>query len=225
MRGLLDDVGDLGSPWLELIAFALAFGETAFLLDLVVPGEVGMVLVGAAAERRGVPLVPLIAAAAAGAALGDSVGWLLGRYGMSRLIGRVSWLQRHLEPKLEPARAYFERRGGAAVVIGRFIGALRSVVAIVAGMSGMPYRRFLVWNLLASVLWAGFVVSAGYAFGANIDAVVSTAGLIVTGAVIAIALVVWLVLRRRARTARERSDTGATAAGSTPAVPSSERGP
>jgi membrane protein DedA with SNARE-associated domain len=199
VRDLLDDVGGIGSPWLELLAFALAFGETAFLLDLIVPGEVGMVLVGAAAARHGSPLVTVAIAAALGATLGDSVGWLLGRYGVSRIIERVGWVRRRVEPKLEPARDYFGRRGGAAIVIGRFVGALRSVVAVVAGMSGMPYPRFLGWNLLASVLWAGAVVSAGYAFGANVDAIVSEIGLIISGAVLATTVVVFLVLRVRAK--------------------------
>jgi membrane protein DedA with SNARE-associated domain len=196
VRDLLDDVGGLGSPWLQLLAFGLAFGETAFLLDLVVPGEVGMVLVGAAGARGDAPLPTLIAAAAVGATIGDSVGWLLGRYGAQGLIESNAWVRRRVEPRLGPARDYFERRGGAAIVVGRFVGVLRSVVSVVAGMSGMPYPRFLAWNALASVIWAGLVVSAGYAFGSNIESIVSRVGLAVSVAVVAIAVCVWLLLRR-----------------------------
>jgi membrane protein DedA with SNARE-associated domain len=199
VRDLLDDVGRLGSPWLQLVAFGLAFAETAFLLDLVVPGEIGMVVVGAAAARGGEPVSTVILAAALGATLGDSVGWLLGRYGAQRLITRVAWLRRHIEPRLEPARAYFEQRGGAAILLGRFVGALRSIVSIVAGMNGMPFLRFLAWNVVASVAWAGFVVSAGYVFGENVDAVLSEVGLIVSATIISLAVVAWLVARRRRR--------------------------
>ena len=142
----------------------------------------------------------VIAAAALGATLGDSVGWLLGRYGLTWLLEHVPWLHRHLEPRLEPAHAYFERRGGAAVFFGRFVGALRSVVSIVAGTAGMPYLRFLRWNIAASIVWTGLVVSAGYAFGRNVETIVSDVGLIVA-AVRAwpCACVLWFVLRRRRR--------------------------
>jgi membrane protein DedA with SNARE-associated domain len=199
IRDLLDEIGRLGSPWLQLVAFGLAFGETAFLLDLLVPGEVGLVVVGAGAARGGEPLVTVIAAAALGATLGDSVGWLIGRYGLTWLLARVSWLHRHLEPRLEPARAYFEQRGGAAVFLGRFVGALRSVVAIAAGLGGMPFLRFLKWNVAASIVWTGLVVSAGYLFGRNVDAVVSDVGLIVAGAILAGVVTLWLVVRWRKR--------------------------
>jgi membrane-associated protein len=199
VRDLFDDVGALGSPWLQLVAFGLAFGETAFLLDFVIPGEVGLVVVGAGAARGGEPLVTVIAAAALGATLGDSVGWLLGRYGLTWLLEHVPWLHRHLEPRLEPARAYFERRGGAAVFFGRFVGALRSVVSIVAGAAGMPYLRFLRWNIAASIVWTGLVVSAGYAFGRNVETIVSDVGLIVAAAVVATCLLLWFFLRWRKR--------------------------
>jgi membrane-associated protein len=197
VRELLEEIGGLGSPWLQLVAFALAFGETAFLLDLVVPGEVGLVIVGAAAARGGEPLVTVIAAGAIGATLGDSVGWLIGRYGAVWLFAHVAWLRERVEPRLVPARGYFERRGGAAVFLGRFIGAFRSVVSIVAGMNGMPYRRFLGWNIAASLAWVGLVVTAGYVFGENVDAIVSEAGLVVTATVLSIAMVVWLIARWR----------------------------
>jgi membrane-associated protein len=162
-----------------------------------VPGEVGLVVVGAAAARGGEPLVTVIVAAALGATLGDSVGWLIGRYGLAWLVARVPWLHRHLEPRLEPARAYFERRGGAAVFFGRFVGALRSVVAIAAGLGGMPFLRFLKWNVAASIVWTGLVVSAGYLFGKNVESIVSEVGLLVTAAILATVVLVWLFVRWR----------------------------
>jgi membrane protein DedA with SNARE-associated domain len=181
IRDLLDEIGGLGSPWLQLVAFGLAFAETAFLLDLVVPGEVGLVVVGAGAARGDEPLVTVIVAAALGATLGDSVGWLIGRYGLTWLLARVS------------------RRGGAAVFLGRFVGALRSVVAIAAGLGGMPFLRFLKWNVAASIVWTGLVVSAGYLFGRNVDAIVSDVGLVVAGAILAGVVLLWFVLRWRKR--------------------------
>lgn len=199
VEDLLDEVARIGGGWLHVAAFLLAFGETAFLTDLLIPGEVGMVVIGAAGARGDEPLPTLIAAAALGATLGDSVGWVLGRTVAPRLIARYEWTRRHVQPKVDRAHVYFERRGGAAVFLGRFVGALRSVVSVVAGMSGMPYRRFLPWNIAASVVWTGAVVSLGFFFGRNVKSLVSDVALGIAGAIIVIAVVVWLVVRARRR--------------------------
>lgn len=199
MSDLLDDIGQLGSPWLELVAFALAFVETAFLLGLLVPGSLGLIVVGAAAARGGEPLVTVIAAGVVGATLGDCVGWLIGRYGVVTLFGRSAWLRLHLEPRLAPPRAYFENHGGAAVFWGRPVGALRSLVSIVAGMHRMPFARFMRWNVAASIVWTGLLILAGYLFGENVDAVVSELGLIVSATILSIAVLAWLLLRWRRR--------------------------
>jgi membrane-associated protein len=202
----LDAIADLGPVVLHLAAFLLAFGECALFMDLVVPGEAGMVVAGAAASRSDVPLPTMIAAAMAGAILGDSVSFFVGRrWGMS-LVRRWRPVRRRLEPRVEHAEAYFERRGGPAVFFGRFVGAVRGVIPAVAGTAGMPYRRFLPWNALASIVWTTAVVSAGYVLGRNVEKVVSRVSLAVTGVVVAGALVWWLLRRRRRQhVARSRS--------------------
>jgi membrane-associated protein len=201
---LLDDVASVGGDWLLLAAFLLALGETAFLTDLLVPGEVGLVVVGAAGERAGEPLAALVAAAALGATIGDSIGWLIGRYGATRLVERWPWVRRRFGHSLDRAHRYFERRGGFAVFAGRFVGALRAVVSVVAGMNGMPYLRFLAWNAAASVLWTGLVVSAGFHLGRNAEHLVSDVALGVT-ALVAGGFVAWLVARRLRRRAAPRT--------------------
>lgn len=192
----LDDAAGAGLTGLLVAAFLLAFGETALLTDLFVPGEVGMILVGAVTARAEVGLWWVILAAAAGATLGDSVGWWLGSRFGERLLARFPRIQRRLGPTLERAHGYFETRGGAVVFWGRFVGALRGVVSFVAGTAGMPYRRFLPWNLLASLCWTTAVITAGYVFGENVEAVISEVGLAVAGTVIAIAVLVYLVRKR-----------------------------
>ena len=78
---------------------------------------------------------------------------------------------------------------------------------MVAGMAGMPYRRFLAWNVLASICWTTTVILAGYTFGRNIDAVLSEIGLAVAGTIVVVGITVFL-LRRRWGRARS-SDAGA----------------
>lgn len=200
---ILDAIAGLGPVVLHLAAFFLAFAECALFMDLVVPGEAGMVVAGAAASRADVPLVTMIAAAAIGAAAGDSVSYWMGRRWGVRLIRWWEPLRRRLEPRVERSQAYFTRRGGAAVFLGRFVGAVRGVVPAVAGMSDMPYRRFLPWNVLASIVWTSAVVSAGYVLGRNVEKIVSRASLVITLVVVGAAVAWWLVRRRnRSRTER-----------------------
>lgn len=200
---LLERGADAGPLVLVLVAFVLAFAETGLFTDLLVPGEIGMVLLGATVSRAELPIVLVIVAASIGATLGDSVGWFVGARVGRRLTDEVPFLRRHLHEPLERADAYFAERGAAVVFWGRFVGALRGVVSFVAGTAGMPYRRFLPWNALASVCWCTLVITAGYLFGRNVDAVMSDAGLAVTiGVVVGAAF--WLLRRRR----RTRADHG-----------------
>lgn len=97
---------------------------------------------------------------------------------------------------LDRAERFFDRHGGRAVFLGRFVGALRAVVPFAAGAARMPYGRFLVWNVAASIAWVAAVVGAGWALGGTVAAVVEdvSAGLSV---LVVAALVVLLVRRRR----------------------------
>ena len=206
IEGLLDDIASIGPEWLLVGAFFLAFFETVMGTDVLIPGELALILVGAATERvDGAPLPAVIAVAALGATLGDSVGWTLGRFVGTRVVQRWKWTRVHVAPKLERARAYFGERGGAAVFFGRFVGPLRAVVSVVAGMSGMPYRRFIVWNVLASIAWTSLVISAGYFFGRHVKSVVSDVGIAIAATAVVGSLTFFLVRRHRRRRARQEA--------------------
>lgn len=196
--GILDATARLGSPWLHLAAGGLAFGETAVFLDLIVPGEVGMVIVGAAASGRDLALMPVIAAAAIGATLGDSTSYALGRFAGRPLLCRWEPVRRRMAPKIERAEAQFAERGGAVVFFARFVGALRAIAPLVAGIERMPFGRFFAWNVAASIVWASLTVSLGYAFGDDIASFVDRGGWIVSVLVLA-ALGGWWLWRRRRR--------------------------
>lgn len=201
---LLDAVASLDGPWLWAVAFGLAFGETALFADLVVPGEVGMVVVGASAARGDDPLAPIIVAASLGAIAGDSLSYALGRHFGMRIIRFWEPVRRRLEPAVERSRAFFARFGGGAVFLGRFVGALRAVVPAVAGMSGMSYPRFLPWNAAASVLWTGSVLAAGYLLGERVADLIDRAGTVVSVTVLVALVLAYLLYRwRRDRAASE----------------------
>jgi membrane-associated protein len=196
---VVDAVARATGPLLWLLVGALAFAETALFADLVVPGEVGMVLAGAAGARGDGNFVALVGAGVVGAVLGDSCSYALGaRYGTG-MVHRWRFVRRRLEPKLDAAHAYFERRGAAAVFLGRWVGALRAVVPFVAGTAGMGFPRFLAWNLLASLGWVTTTVGLGWFVGEPAARAVDRVGLAVSVAVVAVAALAWLWHRHRRR--------------------------
>lgn len=195
VNDLLDRLEELELVWMALLAFFLPFGETVAFLDFLVPGEVGMVLVGAAAgtpERIAVVYV----AGVLGAFCGDSVSWYIGHRWGVRVLSRFPRLWRRMEHEVERATEYFERHGGRTVFFARFVGALRAVAPLAAGTAGMPYRRFAPWNAAASVIWVALMVWLGAAFGDDIADFVDRFSLVLSAVVIA-ALVGFYVRSRR----------------------------
>jgi membrane-associated protein len=209
---LIEAAARLGTLALAAIAFGLGFGESAIALDLVVPGEVGMVFIGAAARDAGAPLALLITAGAVGAIAGDSASYFIGRRWGTTVLYRWKWLRRRVEPGVERSREYFKRRGGLAVFAARWVGALRAVMPAVAGISEMRYRRFLAWDVPAVVLWTSLVVSVGFYFGDGIADVVDRIGLTVS-LVIVVLLLALILVRRRVK--GRRRDTTTTSSSTT----------
>lgn len=173
--------------------------ESAAFAGLIVPGETAMLLGGALAALGQVSLPLMIAAAIVGAVLGDLVGYGIGsslgprlRTGaLGRLVGAHRW---------DRADDLIRRRGPAAVFLGRWIGLARALVPAVAGATGMPLGRFLLWNVLGGTTWATTVLLVGYAAGTSWTAVQGWLGTAMTVSTAVLgALLVLSVLRRRRR--------------------------
>jgi membrane-associated protein len=190
-------VAGVGGPLLYLITFGLAFGDASLLLDLFVPGEVGMVVAGASGDRADLPLPALVLAGATGAIVGDSVSYFVGRRWGLALVRRWEFVRRRLEPNVVKAQRYFEHRGGPAVFVGRWVGALRAVVPLVAGVGRMPYPRFLLWDALGATTWVATVITLGYVLGRRIAEVVDRYALGLSVLVVLVLATIWLVRRRR----------------------------
>lgn len=144
----------------------LAFVESLAFVGIVTPG-IALLAAGAlAAGAAGVPLSAILAAAWLGAVAGDGLSFLLGyRYGPAL---RARMLPARVRPWLASGERFFARHGVTGVVLGRFLGPLRPVVPIVAGMLRMDPRLFFTVNLVSALAWAPGYLLPGYLVGASL---------------------------------------------------------
>lgn len=178
------------------------------LLGFLFPGEIAILLGGVLAYEGRISLPAAIAAAVLGAFFGDTIGFFVGRrWGRTMLrwiIGRLPLLGRRVEEHLDHAEAFLQRRGPHAVLIGRFTAGLRVMVPGLAGMAGMRYRRFALFNAIGAALWGTSFVLLGFFAGAtwpHIAGIASKAGLASL-----VAILIGLVASRLIR--RQRSAEG-----------------
>jgi len=153
-----------------------------------VPGETALIAAGVLAERGKFSIAAVIAVAAAGAIVGDNVGYWIGRTGGRRVFRRF----RRLERLLEPSERFFDRHGGKAVFLARFVTGLRVTGAWMAGISRMHWLRFLFWNALGGISWATAFGLVSYYFGRAASDAISRFGAIGAGAVVVVVVLVFV---------------------------------
>ncbi|KAA6433945.1 DedA family protein [Agrococcus sediminis] len=191
----LETIGSI-DPWLRTLIAGLAILlETSVLLGLVVPGDT-IVIIAALAVEEWPWWLALIGATVVGALCGETIGFAIGRW-LGPSIDR--WLARRWPRASERWRRterYLSRRGGIAIFLSRFLPVAHSLVPLIVGGAGMPYRRFLAWTLPACVLWASAYATAGWLAGGTYRELADElhgAGFVLVGAVVAFLLLVWLV--------------------------------
>lgn len=180
-------------PWLILTIVGLVvFGECALFVGMVLPGETVAVLAGAAAALGRTSLASVLLVVLAAAIIGDNAGYAVGRQFGRRLHRRVTHPGRR--KRLTTAEALLRTRGGLAVFFGRWTPFVRSVMPSLAGISGMPYAKFVGWDLLGAGSWSVVSVLAGFAAGKSYEQVVDwfgTAGAVLVGVVAVVGVAVW----------------------------------
>jgi membrane-associated protein len=160
---LLKLVADYG-VWVYAILFAIIFSETGFVVTPFLPGDSLLFVAGTIAAAGQLNVHVLFVVLAVAAILGNTVN-----YGIGRWLGKLFFTDhgsRWLNPKhLEKARDFYERHGGKAVVISRFLPIVRTYVPFVAGMAAMKPREFTTYNVAGAVLWVGLLTYTGFFFG------------------------------------------------------------
>ncbi len=188
--------------WVYGILFAIIFSETGFVVTPFLPGDSLLFVAGAvAAAGEGLNVHLIFVLLALAAFTGNAVNYAIGRWlGKHFFTDRGS---RWLNPThLERAHAFYERHGGKAVVISRFVPIVRTYIPFVAGMAQMHARQFLTYNVIGAVLWVGSLAYAGYFFG-NIPWIKGNLTAIILGIVaVSVAPIVIAWLRHRHAAAR-----------------------
>ena len=155
-----------GLPLLFVVVMLESFG-------IPLPGETALIAFAVLASQGHYEIGWVVGLAAAGAIVGDNLGyWLIGRLGGRALFRRWRVLRRYSDRILPAAERLMQRHGGKTVFIGRFITVLRYTAAWIAGIGHMPWGKFLLWNAAGGICWATAVgLAAYYAGNAAADAI------------------------------------------------------
>ena len=195
--------------WLESLLADYAYVLVGVLvalesLGLPLPGETILLAAAAYAGLGNLSLPGVIASAAGGAIVGDTIGYWLGRRGGLALLARFPRLQRMTRRKLAYTQVFFERYGAVAVFLGRFVALFRMFAAFLAGVARMPYPVFFFYNVAGGVCWAVLMGVLGFTFGSNLPRLerwVGRIGLTLAALVVVAAAVIMALRRRSSRVA------------------------
>jgi membrane-associated protein len=173
--------------WVYALLFAIIFAETGLVVTPFLPGDSLLFAAGALAAATLLNVWLLLVLLIIAAILGDAVNYAAGNAVGPRVftsIDRTSFWQRMLNrDHLDRAHAFFEKYGGKAIVIGRFVPIVRTFVPFVAGAGTMTYSSFAFYNVSGAIIWVGVCTLAGYAFG-NVPVIKENFSLAVLGIIV-----------------------------------------
>ena len=170
--------------WIYAILFAIVFAETGLVVTPFLPGDSLLFATGALAATGALDVRVATVLVVVAAIAGDAVNYSIGRSAGARIIHLARtdprW-GRWINPAyVERAHQFFERHGGKAIVLGRFMPIVRTFVPFVAGVAEMSYPAFAFYNVTGGVVWVGICIGAGYLFG-NVPIVKNNFSLVAIG--------------------------------------------
>jgi membrane protein DedA with SNARE-associated domain len=188
---------------LQTYGLILLFGLVAIEgCGVPLPGETALATAGVLAADGRMSIVAVIAVAAAAAIIGDNTGYWIARLGGRALLARIPLVREAVPRFLPRSERFFERYGSKAVLIARFFAGFRITAAWLAGLSRMPWRRFVVFNATGGILWSLFVGLVAYEFGRAAETAVARYGLYAALVIVVVAVVAFGAHRvRRGRAA------------------------
>lgn len=154
---LIKTVGYIG-------VFGIVFAESGLFFGFFLPGDSLLFTAGFLASQGFLNFPLLVILCVTGAILGDSVGYSFGKK-MGQLLYSKEDSRFFKKAHLEKAHAFYEKHGGKAIIIARFMPFVRTFAPIVAGTANMTYKKFLSFNVIGGILWGMGVTTAGYVLG------------------------------------------------------------
>lgn len=187
-----------------LAVFAFVAVES---IGIPFPGETMLVTAAVyAGATHQLSIISVIAAAAAGAIIGDNIGFGIGHWGGYRLLVRYGKYVRVDQAKLKVGRYLFSKHGGKVVFFGRFVSVLRTYAAFLAGTNRMRWWRFLVFNAAGGIVWATVFGLGGYYLGNGIERLSKPVGIGLVAAAIIAVVAAFFVIRRSEHRLKDRAE-------------------
>ncbi len=185
-----------------VVLFAIIFAETGLLIGFFLPGDSLLVPAGVLAAAGKLDILWLNLLLIPAAIIGDAVGYTIGRRSGPRLLNRPDsrfFKKEHIAKTQE----FYAKHGGKTIILARFIPLIRTFAPVVAGVAGMPYREFALYNSLGGVLWIASTTLLGYGLGNSIPNIGSYLHYVIAVVILLSLLpVVIEFLRNRARKRR-----------------------
>jgi membrane protein DedA with SNARE-associated domain len=200
------------------LAVAAFIGVESF--GVPAPGQTIMVAAAIYAGAGTLNIWGVAAVAFIAAVLGDNVGYWIGARGGRKIVHRWGKYAFITPERFEKAEKFFARRGSRIVLVARFIDGLRQLNGVLAGMTAMPWRRFLLYNAIGAAIWVGWWTGVAYLFGTHLVEIIDKAHAYkwwaIGAAVVLVGGYIWLhmrhIRRRRAKAAAEATEKEDSAA-------------
>ena len=171
MDALITQVGQFiqaNQAWAGPIIFLMTFGESMLIIGILLPATVLLMMSGGLVGSGMLPMLPLVAWGFSGAVLGDALSYWIGKWIGPRVL-RMKILKTHRR-SVARARLLCYRYGFLAVLLGRLLGPMRSLMPTVAGVMGMSEKKFQLANILSALLWMPALLAPGYLTAISVDA-------------------------------------------------------
>ncbi len=178
--------------WAGLVVFAIAFLESLAIIGLAVPGWLLLVGVGSLIGAGHLNFWVMSLASFIGASLGQLVSFSVGFY-FNDKVHQWSWVKRH-QSMMQKAESFFKQHGFAGILVGQFIGPIRAVISLVAGILDMPIKKFVLAVIMATLIWAPVYLMPGVLVGAALTFAQEQMWILL-GSIVMLLVPLWMLIR------------------------------
>ncbi|MCU1531943.1 MAG: hypothetical protein JWO49_1514 [Arthrobacter sp.] len=154
------------APWVVLLVCGIVFAETGLLIGFFLPGDSMLFTAGllVATDTIKFNIWALAALIIVAAILGNQTGYLIGSKAGPAIFNKPN-SRLFKRENVEKAHAFFEKHGGKALILARFVPIIRTFVPVIVGVAQMSKQKFFLYNVIGALLWGGGVTLLGYVLG------------------------------------------------------------